>query len=169
LLQHTPDHAIDGDTSQAAHRALARARHRERQVPHPFMTHTLHGFNLNTPPSPEIVVQRQLDAYNARDLDALLATYAEDARQFEHPGILVASGHAQIRERMAVRFQEPNLHARLIKRAIMGNVVIDYEDVSRTFPEGTGRIELVAIYEIREGKIRTASIVVGMKTLDTRN
>jgi hypothetical protein len=124
---------------------------------------------LNTPPSPEIVVQRQLDAYNARDLDALLATYAEDARQFEHPGILVASGHAQIRERMAVRFQEPNLHARLIKRAIMGNVVIDYEDVSRTFPEGTGRIELVAIYEIREGKIRTASIVVGMKTLDTRN
>jgi hypothetical protein len=70
---------------------------------------------------------------------------------------------------MAVRFQEPNLHARLIKRAIMGNVVIDYEDVSRTFPEGTGRIELVAIYEIREGKIRAASIVVGMKTLDTRN
>jgi hypothetical protein len=123
---------------------------------------------VNNPHTPEIVIQHQLDAYNARDLDALLATYAEDAQQFEHPGKLVASGHAQIRERMAVRFQEPNLHARLIKRAVMGNVVIDHEDVSRTFPEGTGRVELVAIYEVREGKIRTASIVVGAKTLDPR-
>jgi len=119
-------------------------------------------------PSPEIIIQRQLDAYNARDLEALLATYAEDAQQFEHPGKLVASGHAQIRERMAVRFQEPNLHARLIKRAVMGNVVIDHEDVTRTFPEGTGRVELVAIYEVREGKIVTASIVVGANTLDPR-
>ena len=29
------------------------------------------------------VVQRQLDAYNARDVDALLATYADDAQTFE--------------------------------------------------------------------------------------
>ncbi len=121
---------------------------------------------MTNSPSPEIVVQRQLDAYNAHDLDALLATYAEDAQQFEHPGKLVANGHAQIRERMAVRFQEPNLHARLIKRAVMGDVVIDHEDVTRTFPEGPGRIELVAIYEVREGMIRTASIVVGAKVLD---
>lgn len=64
---------------------------------------------------PEAVVQRQLDAYNARDLEAWLATYAEDARQYEHPGKLVAQGHAQMRERMAVRFREPNLHARLLK------------------------------------------------------
>jgi putative hydrolase of HD superfamily len=34
------------------------------------------------PPSndPAAVVQRQLDAFNARDLDALLAAYAEDAQ-----------------------------------------------------------------------------------------
>ena len=30
----------------------------------------------------ERVVQAQLDAYNARDLDAWLATYREDAEQF---------------------------------------------------------------------------------------
>ena len=34
---------------------------------------------------PATLVQRQLDAYNARDLDAILATYADDAEQFEHP------------------------------------------------------------------------------------
>lgn len=120
---------------------------------------------MNTPLTPEDIVQRQLEAYNARDIEALLATYAADAQQFEHPGRLVASGHAQIRERMAVRFREPNLHAKLLQRAVMGNVVIDHEEVTRSFAEGPGKIELVAIYEVREGKIRSASILLGAKTL----
>jgi putative hydrolase of HD superfamily len=117
-------------------------------------------------PSPESVVQQQLDAYNARDLDAWLATYAEDALQFEHPAKLLATGHAEIRARTAVRFTEPNLHARLIQRSVMGHVVIDEEEITRTFPEGTGRVGLVCIYEVREGKIRTASFVFGEKVLD---
>ena len=121
---------------------------------------------MNPFPSPEIVVQRQLDAYNARDLDALMQTYAEGAQQFEHPGKLVATGHAEIRPRMAVRLAEQNLYAKLIRRAVMGNVVIDYEDVTRTFPDGTGRVELVAIYEVREGKIQSASVLVGARTMD---
>jgi len=123
---------------------------------------------VNIFPSPEIVVQRQLDAYNAHDLEAWLATYAENAQQFEHPGKLIASGHAQMRERMTARLQEPNLHAKLVKRTVMGNIVIDYEDVSRTFPEGPGKMELVAIYEVREGRIQTGSFVFGAVTLDAR-
>lgn len=121
---------------------------------------------VSTYPSPEIVVQRQLEAYNARDMAALLATYAEDARHFEHPAKLVAAGHAQMRERFALRFAEPNLHARLVRRCVMGDTVVDYEDISRTFPEGTGRLELVAIYQVREGRIHTASFLAGAKTLD---
>ena len=35
--------------------------------------------------NPEILVQCQLDAYNARDLDAILAAYGAEAEQFEHP------------------------------------------------------------------------------------
>jgi len=35
--------------------------------------------------SPETVVQRQLDAFNARDIAALLAVYADDAELFDHP------------------------------------------------------------------------------------
>jgi hypothetical protein len=117
--------------------------------------------------SPATVVQRQLDAYNARDIGALLATYAEDAQQFEHPGKPAARGHAEIRARMAVRFQEPNLHARLIQRAVMGNIVIDHEHVTRTFPgEGTGSVRMVAIYEVVDGKIQSASVQVSDKQLD---
>ena len=53
--------------------------------------------------TPEAVVQRQLDAYNAKNIEALMATYATDAEQFEHPAKLLASGAAQIRERFVTR------------------------------------------------------------------
>ena len=114
--------------------------------------------------TPESVVQRQLDAYNARNIEALMATYSDDAQQFEYP----ASGAEQVRERTAGRFRESNLHARLIKRIVMGQVVIDHEEVTRTFPEGTGKIELVAIYEVRHGRIATARFISGTKTLDSK-
>jgi hypothetical protein len=116
----------------------------------------------------ETVIQRQLDAYNAHDLDALMTTYADDAQQFEHPDKLLASGAKEIRGRFAARFQEPNLHAQLVKRIVVGNVVIDHEQVTRTFPEGTGKIELAAIYEVKNGRIAKAWFVFGAKTLDIK-
>jgi hypothetical protein len=119
-----------------------------------------------TESTPELVVQRQLDAYNARDIDALLATYAPDARQYVHPGKLLATGAAEMRERMAQRFAEPNLHARLRQRVVMGNIVIDHEEVTRTFPEGTGRVDMVVIYEVVNGRIQSASVQVSNKRLD---
>jgi hypothetical protein len=118
--------------------------------------------------SPESVVQRQLDAYNAKDLDALMATYAENAEQFEHPAKLLASGAAEIRPRFAARFQEPNLHAQLVKRMVCGNTVIDQEVITRTFPEGAGKLELVAIYEVNNEKIVRAWFISGTKTLDAK-
>ncbi len=120
---------------------------------------------MNTLPTPEALVQQQLDAYNAHDLDALLATYAEDANLFEHPATLLASGHSQLRARFALRFQEPNLHAHLINRLVMDRFVIDHERVTRTFPEGPGTIELVATYEIVDGKIINVWFLAGLKTL----
>ncbi|BCQ64461.1 hypothetical protein PBOI14_62110 [Pseudomonas sp. Boi14] len=43
-------------------------------------------------PSPQAVVEAQLLAYNRKDLEAWLATYAVDARQYEHPATLLARG-----------------------------------------------------------------------------
>ncbi len=111
------------------------------------------------------VVQRQLDAYNAKDLEALLAIYADDAQVFEHPATLLASGTAQLRERFAGRFQEPNLHAQLLNRMVMGDKVVDHELVTRTFPEGPGTIELIMIYEVTNGKIAKAGSIAGPKTM----
>jgi hypothetical protein len=119
-------------------------------------------------PTPESVIQRQLDAFNARDVAALLATYADDAALFEHPDKLLARGAAALRERFTARFSEPNLHAALQHRIVMGNFVFDHEIVTRTFPEGPGTLEVVMIYEVQAGRIARSWSVPGAKTLLTR-
>jgi hypothetical protein len=113
----------------------------------------------------ESVVQRQLDAFNARDVGALLEVYADDAQLFEHPAKLLASGAAELRHRFVSRFQEPNLRAVLLKRIVAGSVVVDHERVTRTFPEGAGEIELVMIYEVKEGRIAKAWSIAGTKRI----
>ena len=115
---------------------------------------------------PAEVVQRQLDAYNARDIDAFMACWADDARYFAWPSDLLAEGSARIRERHVARFREPNLFGRLVKRMAVGNLVVDQEVVTRTFPEGTGRVDVIAIYEVEGGKIRSAWFKMGAPVLD---
>jgi hypothetical protein len=114
---------------------------------------------------PAAVVQAQLEAYNAKDIDALMATYAPDAQQFTLHGPLLAAGHDAIRPRYVARFAEPDLHARLLSRTVLGNIVTDLEVVTRNFPEGKGSIEMLCIYEIVEGRIARASFATGATTL----
>ena len=111
------------------------------------------------------VVQRQLDAYNARDIDALMATYADDIEQFDFPNTPLAVGAAAVRARQSVRLQEPDLYARLLGRTAMGNLVIDHEIVTRNFPEGIGTVELIAMYEVQGDRIQRAWFKFGEKRM----
>ena len=115
--------------------------------------------------SPLSVVQAQLDAYNAKDVEALLQTYAPDAEQFTLHGELIAKGHEQLRERFLTRFSEPNLHAKLLSRIVIGNIVTDAELITRNFPEGVGTLEMLCVYEVTDGRIRRASFALGEKML----
>ena len=110
--------------------------------------------------TPEQLVQRQLDAYNAKDVEAWLATYAPDAEQRELHGALLAKGHDAMRARIVQRFAEPDLHAELLHRIVMGDVVVDHERITRNFPDGKGVIEMLCVYEVGEGLIRRASFAV---------
>ncbi|WP_050462318.1 nuclear transport factor 2 family protein [Herbaspirillum autotrophicum] len=117
---------------------------------------------------PAAVIQQQLDAYNAKDLDAWLGTYAPDAEQYTLHGALLARGHADMRARMTSRFAEPDLHARLLSRSVMGNIVVDVEIVTRNFPEGRGTVEMLCVYEVANGVIQKASFALGKSQLDAR-
>jgi len=115
--------------------------------------------------NPSAVVQAQLDAYNAKDIDALMRTYAPDARQFTLHGPLLAEGTDAIRPRYVARFAEPDLHARLLSRSVVGNIVSDVELVTRNFPDGLGTVEMLCVYEVADGRIQTASFATGTTTL----
>jgi putative hydrolase of HD superfamily len=111
--------------------------------------------------SSEAVVQAQLEAYNARDLDAWLNTYGEDAEQFLlHTGEL-AKGHEAIRKRMADRFKDAHLHAQLNHRIVMENIVVDHEFVTRSGPAGLEKVEMICVYEVKAEKIIKATFAFG--------
>ncbi|QYK03431.1 MULTISPECIES: nuclear transport factor 2 family protein [Shewanella] len=111
------------------------------------------------------IVQRQLDFYNRKDIAGWLSTYAKDARQFNLHGEQIACGHEEMRQRIAIRFAEPDLHAHLLSRIVMNNIVVDHELITRNFPEGKGQVEMLCVYEIKQGVISTASFSVGKAEL----
>ena len=99
-----------------------------------------------------IPVQKQLDAYNARDIDAFLAPYSDSIKVYNHPNRLIMSGKDEMRQRYASMFDStPDLHCTLINRMVLGNIVIDQEYVI-TVKNGPA-IQLMAMYKIKEGKI----------------
>jgi hypothetical protein len=115
--------------------------------------------------TPLSVVQAQLDAYNAKDIESLLETYAPDAKQYTLHGELLAQGHDELRSRFLARFKEPHLYAKLLCRIVVGNIVTDAEQITRDFPEGIGTLEMLCIYEVAEGRIQKASFALGNKTI----
>jgi hypothetical protein len=124
-----------------------------------------------TPPTqqsnePTAVIDRELAAYNARNLDAFLAFYTPDAEIFEFPDKSLGKGKEGLRKRYEARFAEPNLHATIVGRMVIGDKVIDRERIVRTFPEGPGTWDVVAITEVKGGLITRAWFIIGEKRLD---
>jgi hypothetical protein len=102
--------------------------------------------------TPEQIVAAQLAAYNAQDLDAHCACFSEDIVVADVGGGVRAEGMAAYRAMYEKVFaQFPQNHARLVHRIVLGDKVIDHEDVSRG-PDGP-RFEVGAIYAIRDGRI----------------
>jgi len=115
-------------------------------------------------PTPEAIVKTQLDAYNARDMEAFLATYADEAELYNFPASLQTKGKVEMRKRYAARFSDPSLHAIITQHVAMGNAVIDHERIQVALPEGPGVMEAIAIYEVKDGKISRVTFIFGPKT-----
>lgn len=86
-------------------------------------------------------VQRQFDAYNAQDLEAMLATYADDAVIAHYQGAVLQAGKAEIRARYAKH----------------GDVVIDHEKGERS-PEGPF-FEALVLYTVKNGLIARVDFI----------
>lgn len=110
-------------------------------------------------------VQMQLEAYNARDIDAFMRWWADDCQYYMFPDQRVAGNAAEIRERHMERFKEPNLNGRLLHRMVVGNMVVDHETVTRTFADGPGEVDVICIYEVAGDRITKAWFKIGESRL----
>jgi hypothetical protein len=97
----------------------------------------------------ETIVQSQVEAYNANDLNAFVACFAQDASLFDLATARVfAHGREQIRERYGKTFSRtPPVAVTIERRMVIGNVVIDVE---RIHGDNT---QAVAIYRTHDGSI----------------
>ena len=106
--------------------------------------------------SPEAVVQRQLNAYNARDIDAFMDTYSDDVELYDFPNTLTTKGKANMRKGYEGFFKNTaNLYCEIEKRMVIGNKVIDHEKVRA----GTRTLRAVAVYEVENGKIKRVTFI----------
>ncbi|TGL86559.1 steroid delta-isomerase [Leptospira congkakensis] len=107
------------------------------------------------------LIDKQLTAYNNKDIDLFLQCWDQNAKIYLHPNTLLAEGIEQIKERHLIRFQEPDLFAKLITRTQFNGKIVDQELVTRNFPEGKGNVDVLAIYEINDEKILNAWFLIG--------
>ncbi|MCT8138213.1 nuclear transport factor 2 family protein [Anaerobacillus sp. CMMVII] len=97
--------------------------------------------------------QKQLEAYNNRDLEAFMACYAETCFVEDGAGNVLMENKEAMRKRYELLFEEsPNLHCRLVSRIVLENYVLDEERVTGS-RGSTEERHVVAVYKIENGLI----------------
>jgi len=109
--------------------------------------------------TPEQIVEKQVIAYNERDIDAFVNCHSSKIELFNFPdNVPFLTGGNALRKRYGEIFtNSPNLHSEVVKRIAMGNTVIDYEII--TGRNGQETSEFIAIYEITNERIAKARFI----------
>ena len=110
--------------------------------------------------SPEIIIKKQVIAYNTRNL--------EDFSNCHHPEVCLynfpdktpfAIGKAQLEHIYKDVFDNsPKLHTEITQRMVVGNTVIDNEIVTGR-KGATDSIKIIAIYVIEDALIKSAYFI----------
>lgn len=102
-------------------------------------------------------VQAQLEAYNARDVEAFVRCYAPDAEIVSLPAGTSFAGHDAIRTVYSKLFAgSPDLHCELRGRLRAGAWTVDEEHITRT----QDTTHCLVAYQVAEGLIQRAICLV---------
>ena len=122
----------------------------------------LYSASSLAPDGPADVVQRQINAFNAHNLDALLATYADNVKSY---GPFTISGTADSQAtsgKLALRTgyesllgPDSKLHVEVRKQSVKGDVVVNEE--RWTGIPGVTSAEGTSTYEVRNGVIQSVN------------
>lgn len=106
--------------------------------------------------SPEGIVQKQLDAYNVRDIDAFMATYTKDIKLYNFPNDLRSEGQKAMKKSYKGFFENtPDLNCKILYRIVTGNKVIDHELVTAN----GSTFKAIAVYEVENGLISKVTFI----------
>jgi hypothetical protein len=122
---------------------------------HDARHHIFESHAMSLRMTPTDIVQRQLDAYNAHDLDAFTACFSDDVRLYRMPEPTPNTiGIEALRTFYAEhRFSIPTLRAELVNRIAFGDKVADHE---RIHGLSERPVEMMAVYQVRDGAIVNA-------------
>jgi len=112
--------------------------------------------NRKATSNPEIIVNKQLEAYNKKDIEEFAKTYSKDVKLYLLPDNLTTDGNAELKKRYETMFKSvPDLNAEIMNRIVLGNKVIDKEKVTIN-----GNIYYaIAIYEVKDGLISKVTFI----------
>ena len=112
---------------------------------------------MNNRAVPYEIVDLQLRAYNAHDIEAFCTLYADDAFLFNlNTGEPIARGIAALRAVYTGRFGDKKLRAEIRSRIEVGNFVIDHECIIGATGEER---QVIAIYEVRDSLIHSVRFI----------
>ena len=98
------------------------------------------------------LVQGQLAAYNAHDLETFCTYFSEDVVVFDgRTQDILFTGMEAFRERYQNTFSNATLHCHLLNRIEQDNIIIDHEEVSGI---AEGLVYAIAAYQIENGLIK---------------
>ena len=112
--------------------------------------------NKNASSNPEIIINKQLEAYNQRNIEEFADTYTKDVKLYLFPDNLTSEGNSDLKRRYKTMFESvPDLNAEIMNRIVLGNKVIDKEKVTVN-----GQVfYALAIYEVNDGLISKVTFI----------
>ena len=121
-----------------------------------WSTFRIQSFGVNMP-APEDLVQRQVNAFNGRDIDRFVNFFADTIELYDFPDSLILKGKDALRARYTKRFSNSaDLKAVIIKRFSTSKYVVDIEEV---IGSDFGSAPAAVIYEVVDGLIQKAWFV----------
>jgi len=104
----------------------------------------------------EHIVQKQLEAYNSRNIDEFMATYTQNVKLYNYPNELISEGQEPMRKSYKQWFEQTkDLKALITKRMVIGNKIIDEQQVT-----ANGQIfNAIAIYEVENALISKVTFI----------
>lgn len=108
------------------------------------------------------IIDKQVEAYNARDLERFIDCYAEDVTIEDGMGNVMMQGREAVRTLYGTLFvNSPNLHARIANRIRVGNYVVDEEEIAGFVMEGfPTELHAAVIYRVAQGKIAHVRLLI---------